>query len=672
MGVFVIVIKIAWSDIDIPSVKSVNFTSLNSLDLSLNDINSTIPVWLSNLTSLMHLNLNDNLFHGKIPDFIGMFSDIASLHLSSNSFDTSIPDLLCNLSSLVHQGLVGNMFSGPIPTSIGLLLRLEELYLGDNQLSGNIPMSLWLLSKLKNLDLSGNLLMGVLSETHFTNLKNLNHLVLSVNSLTLNFSFGWIPPFQLDRFSASSTNIGPHFPTWLQTQTNLTRLDLSNSGISDTIPEWFENSLSRILHLDLSHNQIGGKLPRFHFIGANETGDRFLKMRSNKFEGSLATFPSNMWYLDLSDNLLSGHIPETDETLNPNLYAVNLSKNRFNGSIPVHLCKVPSIGVLDLSQNKFSGRLPGCLGNLINFYAMDLSYNNITGVIPNSLGSLKDLSSLHLQNNRFEGNIPVSLQNLTNLVTMDLANNMFVSTIPFWIGEKLYNLRFFNLQSNKFIGKIPLQLCQLNALQSLNLAHNNITGTIPRCFSNLSGMITDEVNFISGQFYYEANILVSMKGNQLVYTKTIEFLTTLDLSSNNIIGEIPDVLMNLVGLKNLNLSRNQLKGQLLELVVRNQLQTLVDPSVYEGNDGLCGPLVSRICKGNNSSYNYVGEDEVQEDDEDLWFYIGMGSGFVVGFMGLLGSLMYMRIAHFEMLENAYRWLTVSILLNLAHLQRKFL
>ncbi|KAJ0721460.1 putative non-specific serine/threonine protein kinase [Helianthus annuus] len=707
---------------NIPSAKFFNFTSLNSLDLSSNYINSAIPVWLSNLTGLMHLNLYHNQFHGKIPDFIGMLSDLASVDLSSNSFESSIPDLLCNLSSLVHLDISENKVSGPIPQSIGLLLRLEYLFLSWNQLSGNIPMSVGQLSKLKSLDLSYNPLVGVLSETHFTKLKNLNYFRLSGNSLLLNFSSGWIPPFQLQAFDASSFNIGPHFPNWLQTQSHLQRLYLSNSSIIDTIPEWFENIMSHILVLDLSNNQISGKLPRFHFNKSDNVwgdGDGILSLNSNKFEGSLATFPSNVRILDLSDNLLSGHLPQTDGTMNLILEVVKLSKNRFTGSIPVHLCKVPSIYVLDLSQNKFSGRLPGCLGNLIGLGAMDVSNNTLTGVVPSSLGSLTQLVSLHFHNNKFEGNLPLSLQNLTRLITLDTGNNFLTGSIPSWIGESLLNLRILNLQSNKFTGKIPLQLCQLSALQYLNLAQNHIIGTVPHCFSNFSGMITYQEISVNPIYYYEENILAVVKGIQWDYTKTLQFLTVLDLSSNNITGEIPDVLMNLVGLYSLNLARNHLKGQIPTMIghlsqiesldlsmnmlsgqipqsltslnslsylnlsfnnlsgaipVGNQLQTLVDPYIYEGNSGLCGPPVSSSCKGNNSSYNDVGEDKGQDDDEGLWFYFGMGPGFVVGFVGLFGSLHFIRrwrVAYFQMLENVYGWLAVSILVNLARLRRTF-
>ncbi|KAD2804374.1 hypothetical protein E3N88_37751 [Mikania micrantha] len=523
-----------------PSVKSVNFTSLTSLDLSQNNINSTFPVWLSNLTGLMHLDLNRNSFHGKIPDFIGTFSALASIDLSYNSFKTLIPDPLCNLSSLVHLGLSHNMFSGLVPSNLGLLLRLEYLNLYYNQLSGNIPM----VSNLVHLDLSRNLFsvpipssIGLLSSTIGACLLGVFiswsedicvHTILILVATTSLQSSRWIPPFQLQIFRASSCNIGPYFPNWLHTQTHLQKLDLSNSSIRGTIPEWFENIISHILYLDLSNNEIGGKMPPFHF---DSNVEEFylrtsLKMNSNKFEGSLAAFPSNVELLDLSDNLLSGDLPQTDGTMNLSFDVVNLSKNRFSGNIPIDLCKLPSIIVLDLSQNKLSGRLPECLGNLSGLQAMDLSNNTITGHVPSSLGSLTQLMTLHLHN-IFEGNLPLSLQNLTSLVTMDIGYNFLVGNIPFW-----------------------------------------------------------------------------------------------------------------------------------------------KPSVLQGNNGLCGLPLSRSCKGDSSSYDHISKVEAQDDDEGFWLYAGMGAGFVVGFLGSLGSLHLIRswrVAYFETFENFY----TSILVNLACLRRTF-
>ncbi|PWA88598.1 disease resistance family protein / LRR family protein [Artemisia annua] len=384
---------------------------------------------------------------------------------------------------------------------------------------------------------------------------------------------------------------------------------------------------------------------------------------------------------------------------NPGLELVNLGKNRFTGSIPEHLCELLSLQLLDLSNNKFPGILPKCLGNLIQLYVMDLSNNTMMGDVPNSLGSVSYLQSLHLQNNKFEGNLPVALQNLTSLVTFDLGNNMLTGNIPSWFGKKLSNLNILNLRSNKFMGKIPLELCQNNALQHLNLANNSIIGMIPRCFYNLTGMINTSVTFEDNPTGYEENIEAYIKGIQLKYTKTLRFLISIDLSSNKIIGEIPDALMNLASLTNLNLSRNLLSGHIPtsignlksmesldfsmnELSGRippslaslnflsylnlsfsklsgpipdgNQLQTLGDPSaIYEGNNELCGPTLSRRCEGKNLSHTHVGDGE----DEDLWLYTSIGLGFVVGFMGLIGSLYFKkewRIAYFESIENVYR------------------
>nr|XP_043633237.1 receptor-like protein EIX2 [Erigeron canadensis] len=543
---------------------------------------------------------------------------------------------------------------------------LENLELSHNQLSGSIPTSIGQLSNLIKLAVDNNSLVGVVSEHHFTKLHNLTALWLDDNSLALNVSTHWIPPFQLKSFSARSCNIGSHFPNWLQTQTNLEYLGLSNSSIGDTIPEWFENITSHLQGLDLSHNQIDGNLSRI--------------------------------------------------ITNPGLIFLLLGKNRFTGSIPIHLCELVDIKALDLSDNNFSGVLPKCLGNLIRLRMMDLTNNNIIGYVPKSLGFLSYLESLHLQNNKFEGNLPVALQNLTNLVTFDLGNNMLTGNIPSWIGKKLSKLAILNLQSNNFTGKIPLELCQNNALQNLNLANNNITGMIPGCFYNLSGMIVTSGYFEHDYYGYEENVEACIKGIQLKYTKTLRFLTSLDLSSNKFIGEIPDVLMNLIALNNLNLSRNLLSGHIpsrigdlmqmesldismnllsgrippslatlnflsyLNLSFNNlsgqipfghQLQTLGDPSaIYGGNNELCGPTLLKICNRDNLLDTHISEKEGKDDIQDLGLLIGTVSGFVFGFVGLIGSLYLIkewRTTYFEIIENVYTWLALSILVTLARI-----
>ncbi|CAK9160630.1 unnamed protein product [Ilex paraguariensis] len=276
---------------------------------------STIPLWLSNIPGLLRLHLDDNRFQGPIPDTLGRLYSLTHIGLSDNSFNTSMPSSLGNLSSLVHLDLSVNEFQGslqttiknlcrlrvldlsknsfsdeipraergpfgchknleslllssnsfhvPIHMSIGRLSRLRELDVSKNLLNGSIPSILGQLSKLEMLDVSANHLAGMVYEYHFTKLTKLNRLSMSFHFLALNVSSQWIPPFQLQAIKLASYNLGPLFSSWLQTQTHVILLFMSNASVSDTIPDWFENVYSRIPYLDLSMNRISGKLPKF-------------------------------------------------------------------------------------------------------------------------------------------------------------------------------------------------------------------------------------------------------------------------------------------------------------------------------------------------------------------------------------------------------------------------
>ncbi|XP_031101812.1 receptor-like protein EIX2 [Ipomoea triloba] len=677
------------SSLLIPFCKLLNMVSM---DLSFNSFRGLIPHCLGNLTSITSLNLEHNRFEGSIPNSISRLCRLQTLDLSGNDlsgsltdslgapseclsyslqmlslddnhFTGQLPNQLYMYKNLKSLSLNSNSLSGPIGDSLGNLSMLSVLYISNNKFSGSIPTSLGQLSNLHTLYISNNSFQGILSKLHFSELTNLRELKISRNSLFLDVSSNWVPPFQLEYISMDSIKVGPRFPQWLRTQIKVQSIIMPNASISDAIPDWFGNLTWTCNRIDLSNNNIRGELPM---------------------------------------SVAEGYMNE--------LSSIYLSDNHLTGEIPKWLCNLKHLEILDISSNKLSGEIPSCFGKLQVLTYLDLGNNHLFGHIPDSLGSLSCLLSLHLQNNKLEGGIPSSLQNLGILITLDLSENGLMDVIPPWIGENLASLRFLNIQKNKFFGDIPFQLCYLKDLQLLNLANNNISGPIPWCFNNFTAM----VNYGYGNFIflvdpfgrvYEENIYEDIKGLELEYTRNLEFLKSIDLSGNHITGEIPLEVMSLQALNNLNLSRNNLSGTIPQTIgnlskiesldlsmnafsgpipqslsslnflsylnlsfnklngripTGHQLQTLDDLSIYIGNEGLCGVPLLKSCPGDDkpSFVKQPIETKLTNDDHEflMWFYAGLGPGFFVGFIGVLCTLLFKtswRYAYFKCLEITF-------------------
>ncbi|VVA37876.1 PREDICTED: LRR receptor [Prunus dulcis] len=105
---------------------------------------------------------------------------------------------------------------------------------------------------------------------------------------------------------------------------------------------------------------------------------------------------------------------------------------------------------------------------------------------------------------------------------------------------------------------------------------------------------------------------------------------------NKLSGSIPQSMVSLTFLNHLNLSYNNLSGN---IPTGNQFQTFVDPSIYEGNAGLsCCPLRTGC----------------QDKEEAPQFVISVLIGFYAGFWGVFGTLAMKRSwrhAYFHFLDK---------------------
>ncbi|KAL2329999.1 hypothetical protein Fmac_017580 [Flemingia macrophylla] len=141
---------------------------------------------------------------------------------------------------------------------------------------------------------------------------------------------------------------------------NLERLLVWKSGLEGTIPPEIGN-LSKLTHLDLSHNSLYGEIP------------------------SELMFLKNLTVLDLSDNIINGTLSISLINLTK-LERLDISYNLLHGSLKhFSLGSHELLTTIDLSHNFISGEIPQDLGYLPSLQSLDLSYNNLTGTVPLSL-----------------------------------------------------------------------------------------------------------------------------------------------------------------------------------------------------------------------------------------------------------------------------------------------
>ena len=340
----------------------------------------------------------------------------------------------------------------------------------------------------------------------------------------------------------------------------------------------------------------------------------------------ISTYPLDQWYGVTIDD--EGRVTSLD-----------LSDNQLTGTIPEALGQLNNLQVLDLSGNQLTGTIPEALGHLENLEHLSLVGNELTGCIPSALQSVpsNDLDDLglglafcHLESDEavvlaalYEATGGDQWEDNTNWlstaplsewdgVTTDdegrvtrlyLSVNQLTGTIPEALGQLEY-LEYLDLSYNELTGPIPETLGHLEKLQDLNLSYNELTGPIPETLGHLENLLSLglSVNQLTGPIPETLGHLEKLEGlfldsNQLTGSIPeilghLEKLRYLNLAWNQLTGSIPEILGHLEKLRYLDLSGNQLTGSIPEIL--GQLEEL-DYLDLSGNQ-LTGPIPEALAQ----------------------------------------------------------------------------
>ncbi|KAF2295685.1 hypothetical protein GH714_033581 [Hevea brasiliensis] len=410
---------------------------INRLELAYNPFKpSPLPQEIGNLSKLEHLFLAGTNLIAEIPGSIGKLGSLYNLDLSSNLITGKIPESISELKRIQQIELFNNQLYGELPESLSNLTTLRQFDVSQNNLTGNLLENISALP-LQSLNLNDNHFNGEIPEVLALN-PNLSELKLFNNSFTGKLPANLGRYSDLEDFDVSTNDFTSELPQYLCHRKKLQRLVAFVNRFSGSLPETL-SECSSLNYVRVADNELSGPVPN-KLWGLNTSR---LELSNNKFEGSIS--PSISGARGLSGLLING--------------------NKFSGKLPAQICELPEVIEINLSSNQFVGELPSCITELLKLQKLNMQENMFSGEIPSSVSSWTDLTELNLSRNRLSGEIPPGLGNLPVLTYLDLSDNLLTGEIPMELTK--LKLNKFNVSNNRLYGRVPSGFTNAAYLPSL-------------------------------------------------------------------------------------------------------------------------------------------------------------------------------------------------------------
>ncbi|KAJ6649357.1 Toll-like receptor Tollo [Pseudolycoriella hygida] len=395
-------------------------TTLQTMDLSHNNIDNLPAAIFSGLGNLQILRLNNNKMNFIADRALEGLLSLALINLSENGLTNLPPELFNEARNIKEIYLQNNSLNVLAP---GLFAELNQLAILD--LSHNELTSYWInsgtfkkLKMLVYLDLSFNridkLEAGIFSELH-----HLEALKLQDNQIK------YIPDNMLANLS------------------KLTTLVLSNNQLLSIDAKTLAN-LAKLTLLSLDYNRIS-KIHRFAFRNCTKLED--LHLNGNKLDNVPEALRevTLLKTLDLGENIITT-IRNTSIDQMPHLFGLRLTENYIEQIERGTFDKLFALQILNLSRNKIKTVEKGSFNNNTNLQAIRLDGNQLNDIV-GLFTDLPNLVWLNISDNLFKSFDYALIP--TGLKWLDIHANQIAQLGNYFEIQSHLSLSTFDASSNQ-------------------------------------------------------------------------------------------------------------------------------------------------------------------------------------------------------------------------------